>query len=63
MTDRPALLARGPWPLDRVECVWHDEPYEPGAGHAEAADEAISALRERGSPSHDGVAARLMRFR
>jgi 8-oxo-dGTP diphosphatase len=62
MPAEPALLARGPWPLDRVECVWHDEHYEPEAGHSEAADEAISALRERGSPSHDGVAARLVRF-
>ena len=62
MPDQPALLARGPWPLDRVECVWHDEHFEPESGHAEAADDAISALRERGSPSHDGVAARLVRW-
>ena len=62
MPDQPALLARGPWPLDRVECVWHGEHYEPEAGHADAADEAISALRERGSPSHDGIAARLVEW-
>ena len=30
MTDQPALLARGPWPLDRVECVWRDEHFDPG---------------------------------
>jgi 8-oxo-dGTP diphosphatase len=62
MTDAPALLARGPWPLDRVESRWHDEHFEPAAERTVAADAAIDALRERGSPSHDGVAARLVRF-
>ncbi|MDQ3741211.1 MAG: NUDIX domain-containing protein [Actinomycetota bacterium] len=62
MTEQPALLARGPWPLDRVECVWHDEHYDPGEGHSAAADDAITALRDRGSPSHDGLAARLVSF-
>ena len=62
MTDRPALLARGPWPLDRVRCVWHDEHFEPGSEREAAADDAISALRDRGSPSHDGLAARLMTY-
>jgi 8-oxo-dGTP diphosphatase len=62
MTDAPALLARGPWPLDRVETVWREERYEPPAGHDDAADAAIDALRDRGSPSHDGVAARLVSF-
>jgi 8-oxo-dGTP diphosphatase len=58
--DLPAILARGPWPADKVEARWIDEPYRPEAGQEEAADEAIRALRERGSPSHDGVAARLV---
>ena len=62
MTDRPALLARGPWPLDRVECVWRDDEFEPEAGRSAAADAAIDALRERGSPSHDGLAARLVGY-
>jgi 8-oxo-dGTP diphosphatase len=62
MADAPALLARGPWSLDRIEAVWHDEPFEPAEERTVAADEAITALRERGSPSHDGVAARMTAF-
>jgi 8-oxo-dGTP diphosphatase len=62
MADAPALLARGPWSLDRVEAVWREDVYEPPSERIAAADEAITALRERGSPSHDGVAARLAGF-
>ena len=62
MADAPALLARGPWSLDQVEAVWSDTAYEPPAERVAAADEAITALRERGSPSHDGVAARMTGF-
>jgi 8-oxo-dGTP diphosphatase len=62
MADAPALLARGPWPLHRVEATWRDEAYEPPAERVAAADAAIDALRDRGSPSHDGVAARLVDF-
>jgi ADP-ribose pyrophosphatase YjhB (NUDIX family) len=58
--DLPAILARGPWPADAVEARWLAEPYEPGPAQAAAADAAIQALRDRGSPSHDGVAARLV---
>jgi ADP-ribose pyrophosphatase YjhB (NUDIX family) len=61
MPEEPALLARGPWRPDDVEVRWSDEPYEPPPGRAEEADAAIEALRERGSPSHDGLAARLVR--
>jgi 8-oxo-dGTP pyrophosphatase MutT (NUDIX family) len=60
MSLEPGILARGPWPLDRVEAHWRDEQFDPGADSAAAADAAISALRERGSPSHDGLAARLV---
>jgi ADP-ribose pyrophosphatase YjhB (NUDIX family) len=56
------ILARGPWPVDAVRARWRDEPFEPDAEKARAADEAIRALRERGSPSHDGVAARLVTY-
>jgi ADP-ribose pyrophosphatase YjhB (NUDIX family) len=55
----PGILARGPWPPGRVSARWREERYDPGAEKRAAADEAIAALRERGSPAHDGVAARL----
>ena len=63
MTPTPSLLARGPWPLDRVEATWRDAHYEPDAESTEAADAAIAALKERGSPSHDGLAARMVGYR
>ena len=58
----PALLARGPWPLDRIRATWRDESFEPSDERTAQADDAITALRERGSPSHDGVAARLVHW-
>jgi 8-oxo-dGTP pyrophosphatase MutT (NUDIX family) len=54
------LLARGPWEPDDVRAVGRDELYDAPDEHTAAADAAIDALRERGSPSHDGVAARLI---
>jgi 8-oxo-dGTP diphosphatase len=60
MPDEPALLARGPWLPDEVEVHWSDAPYDAPAARDEQADAAIAALRDRGSPSHDGVAARLV---
>lgn len=60
VSDEPGILARGPWTADQVTAAWRDQPYEPSGGHTSAADDAITALRERGSPSHDGVAARLV---
>jgi 8-oxo-dGTP diphosphatase len=62
-TELPEILARGPWPLERVTAKWREEFFEPSAEHARAADEAIAELQQRGSPSHDGVAARLVDFR
>jgi 8-oxo-dGTP diphosphatase len=61
-TQPPEILARGPWELGRVTVRWLEQPFEPPAAHAAAADAAIRALQERGSPSHDGVAARLVDF-
>lgn len=58
----PALLARGPWAGEQVNAVWLDEAFEPDAGKVEAADAAIDALRDRGSPAHDGIGARLVDF-
>jgi 8-oxo-dGTP diphosphatase len=62
-TEMPEILARGPWPLEQVAARWRKERFEPPASHTHAADAAIDALRERGSPSHDGVAARLVDYR
>jgi 8-oxo-dGTP diphosphatase len=60
MPDEPALLARGPWLPDEVEVHWSDDHYDPPPARVEAADAAIAALRDRGSPSHDGLSARLV---
>ena len=63
MPDQPALLARGPWRPDEVEVHWSDDHYDAPRARLEAADAAIAALRDRGSPSHDGLAARLVSHR
>jgi ADP-ribose pyrophosphatase YjhB (NUDIX family) len=60
MPDDAALLARGPWRPDEVEVHWSEDEYDPPPEHGAAADRAIAALRDRGSPSHDGIAARLV---
>jgi 8-oxo-dGTP diphosphatase len=62
-TEPPVILARGPWPIDQVRARWLDDEFKPRREHAEAADEAIRGLQSRGSPSHDGVAARLVDYR
>jgi 8-oxo-dGTP pyrophosphatase MutT (NUDIX family) len=62
-TASPVLLARGPWEQGQVEAIWHDEHFAAPGEVSDAADDAIRALAERGSPSHDGVAARLVDFR
>jgi ADP-ribose pyrophosphatase YjhB (NUDIX family) len=59
MSPAPALLARGPWEPAQVKCDWREDVFEPHAEADAAADAAVSALRERGSPSHDGLSARL----
>ncbi len=62
-TELPEILARGPWPLEQVKAHWRDEHFEPSAEHTLLADAAISELQQRGSPSHDGMAARLVDYR
>jgi ADP-ribose pyrophosphatase YjhB (NUDIX family) len=42
-----------------VAATWREDSFVPGAEVDAAADEAIAALADRGSPSHDGLAARL----
>jgi len=58
----PGILARGPWPLDRVSSRWSGATYEPSPEQTAEADAVIAGLRERGSPAYDGVAARLASF-
>jgi 8-oxo-dGTP diphosphatase len=62
-TEQPEILARGPWELEQVKTRWLDEHFDPSPAYTQAADAAIRGLQERGSPSHDGVAARLVDYR
>jgi ADP-ribose pyrophosphatase YjhB (NUDIX family) len=62
MVIRPGMLARGPWAPDDVDVAWRSDPFEPDPSATAAADLALGALRSRGSPSHDGLAARLAGF-
>ncbi len=59
----PGVLARGPWSPDQIAVSWRDDVYEPAGAVAAEADRAIAALEQRGSPSHDGLAARLAGWR
>jgi 8-oxo-dGTP diphosphatase len=58
----PGVLARGPWRADQVATRWREDRYEPDPALAAKADDAIAELHGRGSPSHDGLAARLAAF-
>jgi hypothetical protein len=60
--NAPGLLARGPWDPGQVGAHWLQDAFEPSADDVEAADAALAALRRRGSPSHDGLAGRLVSF-
>jgi ADP-ribose pyrophosphatase YjhB (NUDIX family) len=58
--DRPAgLLARGPWNPERVSVRWSEQPFEPDDDTSAAADAALAELGKRGSPTHDGLGARV----
>jgi 8-oxo-dGTP pyrophosphatase MutT (NUDIX family) len=59
---QPGILARGPWDPADIEVSWRPESFEPPDDVTRAADQALEALRARGSPSHDGLAARLADF-
>ena len=62
MAQAPGILARGPWKPEQVEASWRSDEFDPGSDAIEAADLALEGLRARGSPSHDGLAARLAGF-
>ena len=49
--------------MSGVTATWREDEYVPSADKTAAADAAIDALRERGSPAHDGLAARLVGHR
>jgi 8-oxo-dGTP diphosphatase len=57
--DFPRLLARGPWSESEIEVDWSECEYSADAAMNSAADRALAQLGERGSPTHDGLAARL----
>lgn len=62
MTLPPGILARGPWRPQEIEASWSEEPFALDPAVVDAADRALATLRGRGSPSHDGLAARLVGF-
>jgi 8-oxo-dGTP diphosphatase len=62
MTATSGILARGPWRPEDIEVSWRTEPYAPSAEVIGEADRALAELRDRGSPSHDGLAARLRSY-
>ena len=58
----PAVLARGPWNAEQVRTRWRKEEFSPPAAATAIADAELDALRERGSPTHDGLSARMASF-
>ncbi|MHB1537398.1 MAG: NUDIX hydrolase [Solirubrobacteraceae bacterium] len=45
-----------------MKATWLAQQFQPSSANARAADDAIASLRERDSPSHDGLAARLVDY-
>jgi 8-oxo-dGTP diphosphatase len=62
VASTPGILARGPWQPEQIVVCWRAEPFAPAQSVTDAADVALDELRARGSPSHDGFAARLASF-
>jgi 8-oxo-dGTP diphosphatase len=59
MRSTPTVLARGPWSPEQVQVRWLRDRFEAPAEVDRLADQAVQELAERGSPAHDGEAARL----
>lgn len=53
------MLARGPWAPQEVGISWREEPYSAPPGADARADAVLAELADRGSPTHDGLAARM----
>ncbi|HET9093679.1 MAG TPA: NUDIX hydrolase [Solirubrobacteraceae bacterium] len=62
MPPSAEILARGPWAPSEIEIAWRTEPFQPDAATNAEADRRLDQLRERGSPSYDGFAARMVSF-
>ncbi len=62
MANTPGLLARGPWDPADLEVSWREDVFTAPPAAVLAADAALDELRERGSPSHDGLAGRLATY-
>lgn len=60
MAITSGILAHGHWTTEQVEALWLPDEYQPTEAQSREADEKIAALARRGSPSHDGVAARFV---
>ncbi len=60
--ELPEILAQGPWAFEQIHARWREDHFEPPQSHAAAADDAIASLQARGSPSHDGLSARLVDY-
>ncbi len=58
----PGPLARGPWTADQVRVRWRETQFTPPAAATAVADAALDALRDRGSPTDDGLSARMASF-
>jgi ADP-ribose pyrophosphatase YjhB (NUDIX family) len=56
------ILARGPWEASGIEARWNERPYAATPEEEQAADAALAGLADRGSPTHDGLGARLAGF-
>lgn len=57
------ILARGPWAPSEIEIAWRPDPFEPDSAATAEADRLLQKLRDRGSPSYDGLAARMVSFK
>jgi 8-oxo-dGTP diphosphatase len=59
MSPQPGILARGPWAPEAVSVRWREDAFTAPAAADARADAILAELGERGSPTHDGLAARM----